>query len=297
MFAREVFKLFGAPSPTRIILLAALAVATAGVESAGQEAPKSAEKQPNKQGPATESGGDDSVPTITDPSKRLPPVKKERRLWAASWRWAKAPEFVVEQWITDQPDTKGKYVLIEFWATWCGPCRRSIPLLNQFHEKFGKELVVIGVSEETAEDVKKMQRPKIFFNDAAATKKRMKDKLGVWGIPHVIILEPDGYVIWEGFPLQEDFELTDEISRRSSTSAASCGPGRPVRISRPRTERAADNSDGSMISSFTGRVSQRRRRLRRQPTVMARPPSRDQMIRVVGSGMGACVSTRSSRIT
>jgi hypothetical protein len=39
----------------------------------------------------------------------------------------------------------------------------------------------------------------------------MKDRLGVWGIPHVILLEPDGYVIWEGFPLQPGYELTEEI--------------------------------------------------------------------------------------
>ena len=118
---------------------------------------------------------------------------------------------MVQEWLTDRPDTKGKYVLIEFWATWCGPCRRSIPLLNGFHKKFGKELVVIGVSEEPADDVRKMKEPKIEFYSAVDTQKRMKDKLGVWGIPHIIIIEPEGYVIWEGFPLQEGFELTDQI--------------------------------------------------------------------------------------
>ena len=39
----------------------------------------------------------------------------------------------------------------------------------------------------------------------------MKDKLGVYGIPHVIIVEPNGYVVWEGFPLLEDYELTEEV--------------------------------------------------------------------------------------
>ena len=146
-----------------------------------------------------------------DDNYQPPVIKKEKRLWADSWRWAKGPEFVVEKWLTDQPETKGKYVLIEFWATWCGPCRRSIPLLNGFHKKFGDELVVIGVSEETEADVRKMKEPKLDFYCAVDTQKRMKDKLGVWGIPHLIIIEPDGYVIWEGFPLQEGFELTDEI--------------------------------------------------------------------------------------
>ena len=43
------------------------------------------------------------------------------------------------------------------------------------------------------------------------TQGRLKEKLGVLGVPHVIIVEPDGYVIWEGFPLQPGYELTEEI--------------------------------------------------------------------------------------
>jgi hypothetical protein len=39
----------------------------------------------------------------------------------------------------------------------------------------------------------------------------MKDELGIYGIPHIIILEPGGYVIWEGFPLLPGYELTEEI--------------------------------------------------------------------------------------
>jgi len=145
-----------------------------------------------------------------------PTVKKEKRLWATSYRWSKAPELVVEKWLTDQPDTKGKYVLIEFWATWCPPCRRSIELLNGFHKKYGGELIVIGVSHEPEEDVHALNQkyptiPKIEFYGAVDTQSRTKDKLGVFGIPHVVLLEPDGYVIWEGFPFQEGFELTDQI--------------------------------------------------------------------------------------
>jgi thiol-disulfide isomerase/thioredoxin len=148
-----------------------------------------------------------------------PAIKRRRQLWADSWLWAKAPKLVVEEWIGEKPETKGKYVLIEFWATWCGPCRRSIPLLNTFHRKYGEELVVIGVCEEGVQQLQKLNQeypnvPKIEFSSAVDTKKRMKDKLGVWGIPHVILLEPDGYVIWEGFPLQPGFELTETIIQR-----------------------------------------------------------------------------------
>ncbi len=146
-----------------------------------------------------------------DTDYEAPTVKQEKRLWARSFRWAKAPDFVVEKWLTDEPDMKGKYVLIEFWATWCAPCRRSIPLLNRLHRTYCEELVVIGISDEAETEVLAMEDPRIDFFSAVDTQGRMKNELGVLGIPHAIILEPDGYVIWEGFPLLEGYELTEEI--------------------------------------------------------------------------------------
>jgi thiol-disulfide isomerase/thioredoxin len=176
--------------------------------------------QPSK-GPCTDK---DKLPrfVVNSPFDSAKPMtlKKERRLWADSWLWRDAPELVVEKWLTDKPDTGGKYVLIEFWAPWCPPCRRSLALLNRLHRKYGEELVVIGISEENEKDTlgvtdKYPETEKIEFYSAVDTQKRMKDKLGVWGIPHVICLEPKyGCVIWEGFPLQERYELTEEIVER-----------------------------------------------------------------------------------
>jgi thiol-disulfide isomerase/thioredoxin len=146
-----------------------------------------------------------------DADYQAPVVQEGKRLWARSFRWERAPELVVEKWLGEQPRIEGKYVLIEFWATWCGPCRRSIPLLNGFHQKYGDELTVIGISDETEEQVLAMEQPKIEFYRAIDTQARMKDALGVFGIPHAILLEPEGYVIWEGFPLLEGHRLTDEV--------------------------------------------------------------------------------------
>lgn len=141
-----------------------------------------------------------------------PPVAKQgRRIWANSFLFAEAPKLVVEKWLSEKPETKGKYVLLEFWATWCGPCRRSIPLLNKFHAKYGDELVVIGISDETEADVRKLKSPQIEYYSAIDTQGRTKKAVGVWGIPHVLIIEPGGAVIWQGFPLLEDYELTEDI--------------------------------------------------------------------------------------
>jgi len=139
---------------------------------------------------------------------------EKKRLWARSFLWEKAPEFIVEKWLTPTPEMRGKYVLIEYWATWCGPCRRSIPLLNEIHRRFGDRLIVIAISDEPEEAVRALEEPRIEYHVAIDTQARMKKALGVTGIPHAIILEPEGYVVWEGYPLLEGHELTTEIVER-----------------------------------------------------------------------------------
>jgi len=140
-----------------------------------------------------------------------PVPEKGKKLWARSLLWEKAPDLVVEKWLTDEPETAGKYMLIEFWATWCRQCRLAIPRLNNLHSKFGGDMVVIGISDEKEDVVRRFEKPKIDYYIANDTQARMKDKVGVFGIPHVIIVEPGGYVVWEGFPLLEGHELTEEV--------------------------------------------------------------------------------------
>lgn len=134
-----------------------------------------------------------------------------KRLWAKSILNEKAPKLVVEEWISEKPNTEGKFVLIDFWATWCGPCIRLIPKLNDWHKKFGDKLVIIGLSDETSEKVKSATNIKIDYFNAIDAKKVLKDGLEVKGIPHCILIDPQGIVRWEGFPTLGGHELTEEI--------------------------------------------------------------------------------------
>ena len=140
-----------------------------------------------------------------------PVAASGKKIWARSFLNQKAPELVVEKWLTSEPDCRGKFVLIDFWATWCPPCRAAIPELNGYYRKFGDKLVVIGISDETEEAVRRLVNPRIEYSVAIDTRARMKSAVEVTGIPHVLIIDPQGIVRWEGFPFLEGYELNENV--------------------------------------------------------------------------------------
>jgi len=135
---------------------------------------------------------------------------EDKEIWAKSILGQPAPQLVVEKWLAPEPDTKGKFVIIDFWATWCPPCREAIKELDRFHDEFGDKLVIIGISDESETAVRAMKDPQINYSVAIDTQARMKNELQVTGIPHVLVIDPKGIVRWEGFPLLDHFRLTDK---------------------------------------------------------------------------------------
>jgi cytochrome c biogenesis protein CcmG/thiol:disulfide interchange protein DsbE len=102
------------------------------------------------------------------------------------------------------PETKGKALLVEFWATWCGPCRESIPHLNELHGKFGnKGLTILGLTDEDQSTVTKF-RKKQPMDYAVATDRngRLNRTFGIKSIPQAFLVGKDGKVLWAGHPLQ-----------------------------------------------------------------------------------------------
>ncbi|WP_223270827.1 TlpA family protein disulfide reductase [Subsaximicrobium wynnwilliamsii] len=133
---------------------------------------------------------------------------QDKQLWARSYINKKAPALKLDKWLTEKPDTEGKFIMLDFWATWCGPCKREIPQMNAYSEKFKESLVVIGISAETEEKVKRMTTPKINYYSALDTSKIMNTVYGIQGIPHVVLIDPEGFVRWEGFPTLANHKLT-----------------------------------------------------------------------------------------
>ncbi len=94
----------------------------------------------------------------------------------------------------------GKVVLIDFWATWCGPCKAAIPHIRKLHEEYADQgLVVIGHTDESSRGLEEFVKTTpipylITVGDEIGT------SWGVTGIPHVFILDPEGRIAWHGHP-------------------------------------------------------------------------------------------------
>ena len=92
----------------------------------------------------------------------------------------------------------GKYVLVDFWASWCGPCIREFPVLKEVYQRYkGDKFELVGVAvwdkrEDTIEAIQKyeMTWPVIFDAQQIPT-----DIYGISAIPQIILFGPDGTII------------------------------------------------------------------------------------------------------
>lgn len=116
-----------------------------------------------------------------------------------------APEIKVGTWLNSPPQTlaalKGKVVLIEFWATWCGPCRQSIPHLKELYAKYSPQgLAMVSLTGEHPPEVARFAQ-KMGMNYPIGTDSTSAATFGIPGIPYAIVLDRQGKIVWEGFPL------------------------------------------------------------------------------------------------
>lgn len=92
----------------------------------------------------------------------------------------------------------GRYTLIDFWASWCGPCRREMPVIKEILDQYGpKGLDVIGVAvldkpEDTAKAIEELGISWPVMIDAQNIP---TDLYGIMGVPSVILVGPDGIIV------------------------------------------------------------------------------------------------------
>ncbi len=116
-----------------------------------------------------------------------------------------APNFTLED-LTGQKislsDLRGKPVFLNFWASWCSPCRKEMPDLQEFHERYGEKIVLVGINwGEDAETVRG------FLAQLGVSYLNLLDPRGttfvlyrLTGIPESFFIDPEGYIrgVWIG---------------------------------------------------------------------------------------------------
>ena len=140
-----------------------------------------------------------------------------------------APALAVREWVKGEKIEKlkpGQMYVVEFWATWCGPCLASMPHLAELQTKYGDKVQMIGVSQEETPKVtdflKEERKEGVTWDSTITYRMAMDDEgktsdaymsaAGEQGIPTAFIIGKEGVIEWIGHPMQMDEPLAKIVA-------------------------------------------------------------------------------------
>ena len=112
-------------------------------------------------------------------------------------------------------ELRGKVVLVNFWATWCPPCRKEMPDLEKLYERFGsKGLVVLGISDEEAAKVEPFIRErKVSFPVLLDPGRKVNEMFVVDGIPKSFVYDRDGKLVTQSIDMRTEKQFLEMLGK------------------------------------------------------------------------------------
>lgn len=111
------------------------------------------------------------------------------------------------------PDPQATLQLVDFWATWCAPCRDAIPKLNALHQKYApRGLSIIGVTQEKPELVERFMKTVAFHYPVGIdVDGKLHESLRIIGLPYALFVGKDNTIVWRGAPSGINDELIERL--------------------------------------------------------------------------------------
>lgn len=114
---------------------------------------------------------------------------------------------------------KGKYTLVDFWASWCGPCMRKMPHLKEIYAQYapkGLEVLGVAVWDEPDNSLAKIEQLELPWKQIINAQAVPTDLYGILGIPCIMLFAPDGTIVGRNF---EDEELNAILAEAFAPAA------------------------------------------------------------------------------
>jgi len=141
----------------------------------------------------------------------FPPITGPVR-GARDLRGRPAPPFHVEDWVTPQPDARGRVVVVWFFDSDSEACLAAIPHLNELTTGFLEDAVIVGISEEPEREVRSaMRRAGAKFAAAVDFRQKMYEAAGVTAMPQCLVMSSDWVVRWQGIPSRLSVETMEQV--------------------------------------------------------------------------------------
>lgn len=171
-----------------------------------------------------------AAPTLAGPKDAAPATAPDITKYVEDyalpelWIGSKAPELTIAEFIKGAPVTSfepGRVYVVEFWATWCGPCIKAFPHLTELQEHYGDKVAIIGVNIwERAEGDERLAMVREFveeqgermgytvaIEDGTSMAESWMQAAGRNGIPSAFIVDKNGAIAWMGHPATMDEPL------------------------------------------------------------------------------------------